>query len=166
MHALKEMAMIRRNHQAAAGMVLQLLILSLILMAWSSASRADAPRSTFTERSIEGRWGFSGDFGMIVSSTAAPPVPTAALGTVIFDGRGGCVVTTTINVNGTVFGPLKSRTCTYSVQPDGTGTSVAEFSGAPFEGPATVAFVIVDHQREIRFLNTNSIVAGFTARRQ
>ena len=72
----------------------------------------------------------------------------------------------TINVNGTIYGPLTSNTCTYSVNPDGTGKSVAEFSGAPFNGPATVAFVIVDHNREIRFLNTNSVVAGFTARRQ
>jgi hypothetical protein len=59
-----------------------------------------------------------------------------------------------------------TASCTYSVNPDGTGKSVAEFSGAPFNGPATVAFVIVDRNREIRFLNTNSVVAGFTARRQ
>jgi hypothetical protein len=43
---------------------------------------------------------------------------------------------------------------------------VAEFSEAPFDGPSTVAFVIVDYNREIRFINTNSIVAGFTAKRQ
>lgn len=93
-------------------------------------------------------------------------VPTAALGKVVFDGNGGCEVTATINVNGTIVGPLKSNSCTYSVNPDGTGKSVAEFTGAPFDGPSTVAFVIVDHNREIRFLNTNSVVAGFTARRQ
>jgi hypothetical protein len=103
---------------------------------------------------------------MIVPPSVPQPVPTAGLGTVVFDGNGGCVVTTTINVNGTTRGPLTSNTCTYSVNPDGTGKSVAEFSGAPFNGPATVAFVIVDHNREIRFLNTNSVVAGFTARRQ
>lgn len=103
---------------------------------------------------------------MIVPPTGSQPVPTAALGTVVFDGNGGCVVTTTINVNGTIIGPLTSNTCTYSVNPDGTGKSVAEFSGAPFDGPSTVAFVIVDRNREIRFLNTNSVVAGFTAKRQ
>jgi hypothetical protein len=141
-----------------------------ISVASISASRADdgARRGVFTERSIEGRWGFSGEYGVIVSSpssrTVPQSVPTAAVGTAFFDGRGGCSVTSTINVNGTVFGPLTSETCTYSVNPDGTGTSVAEFSGAPFAGPASVAFVIVD--REIRFLNTTSVVAGFTARRQ
>jgi hypothetical protein len=123
-------------------------------------------RKAFSEKSIKGKWGFSGDFGMIVPPSGPQPLPTAALGTVVFDGNGGCVVTTTINVNGTILGPLTSNTCTYSVNPDGIGNSVAEFSGAPFDGPATVAFVIVDHNHEIRFLNTNTVVAGFTARRQ
>lgn len=74
----------------------------------------------------------------------------------------------TVNINGTIIGPNTSDTCTYSVNPDGTGTGVAEFSvsGVPFDEPSTVAFVIVDHNREIRFINTNSIVAGFTAKRQ
>lgn len=127
-----------------------------------------AGRRPFTERSIEGTWGFSGDFGMIVPPAVPQPVPTAALGTVFFDGIGGCSVTNTVNINGTIIGPNTSDTCTYSVNPDGTGTGVAEFSvsGAPFDEPSTVAFVIVDHNREIRFINTNSIVAGFTAKRQ
>jgi hypothetical protein len=120
----------------------------------------------FSKKSIKGRWGFSGDFGMIVPPSGSQTVPTAALGKVVFDGNGGCEVTATINVNGTIVGPLTSNSCTYSVNPDGTGNSVAEFTGAPFDGPSTVAFVIVDHNREIRFLNTNSVVAGFTAKRQ
>lgn len=120
----------------------------------------------FSEKSIKGRWGFSGEFGMIVSPSAPQPVPTAALGTIVFDGNGGCTIAATVNANGKIFGPLISKTCTYSVNPDGTGNSVAEFSGAPFDGPATVAFVVVDNKREIRFLNTNTVVAGFTARRQ
>lgn len=157
--------MTRCNHYAR-GSALPLFVLGLVAVTWTVASRADAPRPLFTDRSIEGRWGFSGDFGLIVPAPNAAQLPTAALGTVVFDGRGGCVVTSTINVNGTTLGPLTSETCTYTVRPDGTGTSVAEFAGAPFEGPATVAFVIVDHGREIRFLNTNSVVAGFTARRQ
>jgi hypothetical protein len=111
--------------------------------------------------------GIFGGFRNDCAPSVPQPVLTAGLGTVVFDGNGGCVVTTTINVNGTTLGPLTSYTCnTYSVNPDGTGKSVAEFSGAPFNGPATVVFVIVDRNREIRFLNTNSVVAGFTARRQ
>ncbi len=153
------------NHNAYRVALLSLAAF-LVFGALPLASKADAPRQEFSEQSIEGRWGFSGDFGMIVPPSAPQPVPTAALGTVVFDGKGGCVVTTTINANGTIIGPLASNTCTYSVNPDGTGKSVAEFSGAPFNGPSTVTFVIVDHNREIRFLNTNSVVAGFTARRQ
>jgi hypothetical protein len=164
--------MTRCNHNAYSVALLSLAAF-LVFGALPLASKADAPRQEFSEQSIEGRWGFSGDFGMIVPPSAPQPVPTAALsaapaghGTVVFDGKGGCVVTTTINANGTIIGPLASNTCTYSVNPDGTGKSVAEFSGAPFNGPSTVTFVIVDHNREIRFLNTNSVVAGFTARRQ
>jgi hypothetical protein len=38
--------------------------------------------------------------------------------------------------------------------------------GAPVAGPVTVAFVIVDHGREIRLVNTQFIVGTFTARQQ
>jgi len=158
--------MTRRHHNTYV-VALRSLAVFLVLVALAPVSRADAPRPAFTERSIKGRWGFSGEFGMIVPPAAhTQPVPTAALGTVVFDGRGGCLVTTTININGTIVGPLASNTCAYSVNADGTGTSVAEFPGTPFDGPSTVAFVIVDRNREIRFINTNAIVAGFTARRQ
>lgn len=145
----------------------QLALLSLTVFfafaAFTPTSRADDSRPAFTNRSIEGRWGFSGEFGMIVPPAVPQMVPTAALGIVVFDGRGGCVVTSTINTNGTIVGPQTSDTCSYSVNPDGTGASIAQFSGQP---PSTVAFVIVDRGREIRFINTNAIVAGFTAKRQ
>ena len=75
----------------------------------------------FSEKSIKGRWGFSGEFGMIASPSVPQPVPTAALGTIVFDGNGGCTIAATVNVNGKIFGPLTSKTCTYSVNPDGTG---------------------------------------------
>jgi hypothetical protein len=99
-----------------------------------------AGRRPFTEHSIEGTWGFSGDFGMIVPPAVPQPVPTAALGTVFFDGIGGCSVTNTVNINGTIIGPMTSDTCIYSVNPDSTGTGVAEFSEAPFGGPSTVTY--------------------------
>ncbi|MDV3241366.1 MULTISPECIES: hypothetical protein [Methylocaldum] len=155
-----------KHNRNVYGVVLQPLTVLLVFVALASSSRADAPRPAFTERGIEGRWGFSGEFGMIVPPAAPQAVPTAALGTVIFDGHGGCAVTTTVNINGTILGPLTSKTCTHSVNPDGTGTSVAEFSGTAFDGPSTVAFVIVDRNREIRFINTTLTVAGFTAKRQ
>jgi hypothetical protein len=154
--------MTRRNHNAYAA-VLTLLAVFFAFLAFTPESRADGAKQAFSARSIEGRWGFSGEFGMIVPPAVAQPVPTAALGIVVFDGKGGCAVTSITNINGTIAGPLTSHTCTYSVNADGTGSSIAEFPGQP---PATVAFVIVDRNREIRFINTNAIVAGFTARRQ
>lgn len=55
-----------------------------------------------------------------------------------------------------------------TVNPDGTGSSVAQFANAapPFDEPVTVAFVIVNKKKEIRFINTNFLVAGFIAKRQ
>lgn len=122
----------------------------------------------FTERSIHGSWGYAGNFAMVVPPAVPEPVPSAAMGTLYFDGKGGCYVTTTINIGGTIFGPADSDTCTYKVNKDGTGTSVAEFPSAPppFDGSATVAFVIVDKRKEIRFINTNFVVGGFVAKRQ
>ena len=49
----------------------------------------------------QGEVGIFGGFRNDRAPSVPQPVPTAALGTVVFDGNGGCVVTTTINVNGT-----------------------------------------------------------------
>jgi hypothetical protein len=154
------MATRNRNTYAMAGF---LLTAFFALAALPPDAGADSSKAEFSERSIQGTWGFSGESGMVVPPAVPQPVPTAAMGIVVFDGKGGCSVTSTVNVNGTILGPLTSLTCTYSVNADGTGTSVAEFAGQPL---STVAFVIVDRNREIRFINTTPIVAGFTARRQ
>ena len=120
----------------------------------------------FSNRSIQGKWGFSGGLGYIVPPDAPELTPVSGLGTVYFDGRGGCVVKSTVNVAGTLVGPATSDSCTYSVNPDGTGVSTAWFSEQGAPESSSIAFVIVEHGRELRAINTDALVGGFVAKRQ
>jgi hypothetical protein len=119
----------------------------------------------FSNHSIKGAWGFNSSFGMFVPPTVPERVPFVGMGRIVFDGNGGCVVSSLGNLDGQTI-PSTSSSCSYKVNPDGTGTSEAVFPGTPIAGPIPVAFVIVDHGREMRFMNTKYIVATFTARRQ
>jgi hypothetical protein len=120
----------------------------------------------FTNKSLKGTWGFSGGIGYLVPPEVPEALPAVGLGIVTFDGAGECQVSNTINLNGELFGPFSSDSCTYSVNPDGTGTSVAEFSEGPAPGAAPVSFVISDHGKKIRFIRTDFVVASFEAERQ
>jgi hypothetical protein len=123
-------------------------------------------QEAFDNASIKGVWGFAGGPGFLVPPAVPKAVPTAGAGIVEFDGAGGCSLTVIINVNGTSVGPLTSATCTYSVNPNGMGSSVAQFSEGPIQDPVPVAFVIVDNKKELQFIQTAVIVGSFVARRQ
>ncbi len=90
--------------------------------------------------------------------------PAVAVGILDFDGAGGCSITDTTNLGGTKIGPQTSATCTYSVNPDGTGTFSVAVPGDP--GPAPVSFVIVNKMKEIRTIRTDLGVATGVAKRQ
>ncbi len=117
----------------------------------------------FTNESIEGRWGFSAQ-GTILPPALPDATPAVAVGILDFDGSGGCSITDTTNLGGTKVGPQTSETCTYSVNPDGTGTFSVAFPGDP--GPAPVSFVIVNKAKEIRTIRTDLGVATGVAKRQ
>ena len=122
-------------------------------------------RREFSNWSIKGSWGYNSSFGLLLPPTVPEPLPFAGMGRMHFDGRGGCEVSALGNLNGQTI-PSTSSSCTYTVNPDGTGSSEAVFPGTPISGPIPVAFVIVDGGREMRFMNTKYIVGTFTARRQ
>ncbi len=135
------------------------------LFAPAALSNDDDDRGPFTEQTIRGTWGWTGDGKLIIDSDTGQAMHTVGLGIVYFDGYGRCEVTSSVNINGTPQGPITSTSCVYSVNPDGTGQSVATFSDPPFEGDAPVTFVIVDKRKEIRFIQNNQFVVTFVAKR-
>jgi hypothetical protein len=129
----------------------------------SFAHDDDGGQPRFNNRSIKGFWGFNAP----VSYAIVPggPVPFVALGRVFFDGEGGCTVENVVNFNGQTT-RFKSATCSYSVTADGFGTSNADFPTAPVPGSVPLSFIIVDKGRELRAIDTNFLVASFSAVRQ
>jgi len=119
----------------------------------------------FSERSIKGYWGFNTEVGYIMPPITPLPTLTAGIGRIYFDGDGGCSVSNVANIAGERQS-FSSSTCSYSVEPDGTGTAEAVFPDSPIKDPLPVAFIIVDRGREIRFANTKFLVGAFTAHRQ
>ncbi len=148
------------------GLAALLIVAALVVrsMATSPVVADDEDDEVFTNESIEGRWGSSIQ-GTILPPFAPPATPAAAVGILNFDGVGGCSITDTVNIGGTVIGPRTSTTCTYSVNPDGTGTFSVAFPGDP--GPTPISFVIVNKAKEIRTIRTDNVaVAAGVAKRQ
>jgi hypothetical protein len=136
------------------------LLMLLIVGGLNSIHRTQAQGTEFGEESIRGQWGFSAH-GTIVPPAAPTPVPAVAIGIMTFNRDGSCSISDTININGS----SASRTsfaCTFTVNPDGTGSLEASFPGDP--GPTPLAFVIVDHKSEIRFIRTDLGVASGVAK--
>jgi hypothetical protein len=132
----------------------------------SAAQNGDlAGGQRFDNRTVKGFWGFNSPVGYVVPPATPQPVPFVGLGRIFFDGEGGCAVQNVVNFSGQI-SRFKSATCHYSVTPDGFGTAEADFPDAPVPGPVPLAFIIVDHGRELRAIDTNFIVTSFSALRQ
>ncbi len=139
------------------------VLIGLVALVLMAACAGDDDDRVFTDKSIEGRWAFSAQ-GTILPPALPAATPAVAVGILDFDGSGGCSITDTTNLGGTKIGPQTSETCTYSVNPDGTGTFNVAFPGDP--GPAPVSFVIVNKKTEIRTIRTDLGVATGVAKRQ
>jgi hypothetical protein len=139
-------------------------------LAWNDGDDVDhGSGQVFSNRSLKGSFGFNSSYGLLVASgpnqPVVPPLPFTGMGRITFDGQGGCLVSSIGNVNGQAV-PSTSTSCSYSVNPDGTGTSEAVFPGTPIADPIPIAFVITDGAKEFRAVLTKFIVGTFTARRQ
>jgi hypothetical protein len=141
---------------------LLVMVLTSILIFGLAGNQSDAQAAGFTDKRIQGDWGFSAA-GTILPPALPAATPAAAVGIMAFDGMGGCSITDTINIGGTS-ASRTSTTCTYSVNPDGSGSLSALFPGDP--GPTPLSFVMVDNAKEIRFIRTDLGVASGVARRQ
>jgi hypothetical protein len=143
------------------------LAAAVVMGARPSAAHDDdaASGQRFNNRSIKGAWGFNATVSYVMPPAAPQPVPFVSLGRLVFDGEGGCSVQNVVNFAGQTT-RFNSASCHYSVSPDGMGTAEADFPGAPVPGSVPLSFIIVDHGRELRAIDTNFIVGAFSALRQ
>jgi hypothetical protein len=137
-------------------------VVSLVVVGLASSVRVAQAQGDFTNGSTQGTWGFSAT-GTILLSGEPVAVPLVALGLIHFDGTGVCAIAATANINGSS-APHASTRCTYTVHPDGTGSLSALFPETPV--PATVAFVIVNNETELRFISTDVGVVSGVAQKQ
>jgi hypothetical protein len=143
--------------------VAMMIVAALIVFSGSSEADND---DRFTERSLRGSWGFSAAGFLAVRATGSH-TPASAVGLLTFDGRGECTDEAKLNSAGTVVS-LTSITCTYTVNPDGTGTIQTTFAPA---GAFTTDFVIIEEKGEFHFIVSDvaqpgTTVASGVARRQ
>jgi hypothetical protein len=142
------------------------VILSLGVLA-TDANHVDASANdderAFTNLSLKGKWGFS-DQATLVPPAAPEPIPVASVGILDLDGEGNCTGSDRLNVNGTDIGPRTFDTCSYSVNPDGTGSMTVTIEGE--SEPVSLFFVIVDKNREFRYILSGVLVGDGVAKRQ
>jgi hypothetical protein len=134
-------------------------VLLAVLLAYVGSSHASG---RFTSRSLRGVYGFSGS-----GTLSDGAVQAAVVGLNSFDGAGGCRITARLNQGGMV-SQLTSATCSYTVNPDGTGFTDVTFTELPI--PFKSDFVIVDQAKEIHFVLSDpfseTTVASGVAKRQ
>jgi hypothetical protein len=109
---------------------------------------------TFRDADVEGPYAFSFD------GTVIGVGPVAATGVVVADGKGNITSgVRSLNFNGSV--AQQTFTCTYSVNPDGTGSAICLLDN-PLQGAPDVEtfdFALEKKARAFRLLGTT---AGFT----
>ena len=100
-----------------------------------------------------------GSFGIATSGSIVafgPVGPVAEVGVIKFDGAGGVSQTTTVSLNGTIVTNRSTISGSYVVNSDCTGdvSLVLPVPGGTIT--STLHFVIVDHGKEIRLVNTGA----------
>jgi hypothetical protein len=113
-----------------------------LLIVSMSGTAAAVP--SFSNESLHGAYGFS-------SSGTLFGDPGIAVGRTTFDGQGLCTLVIRFNIAATGgTEPIDATSCTYGVQPDGTGTLTVAIPGL---GTFTIAFVLVDHGKELHTIS-------------
>jgi hypothetical protein len=118
---------------------------AIALGAMLASSGSGHAEQQFSARNLRGAYGFSGS-GTLLGS------PATVVGLTRFDGAGGCVTTARLNLASTI-APLISRSCSYSVNADGTGAQRVGVD-VPGVGPATFVseFGIAERSTEVQFM--------------
>jgi hypothetical protein len=136
------------------------LVLALVLVPAASADDEEG----CSIATLRGNYGIQST-GSIVA--AGPIGLVAEAGIIKFDGQGGASQTTTVSLNGTILHNRASLSGDYRVHPDCTGDLTLVLPGATGPIMSTSDFVIVDHGKEVRLVNTGAgrVIAG-DARKQ
>src|SRR2546425_138258 len=125
------------------------LVLSmLVLLGGGYTGEVQASPDHCTLRSVKGAFGatFTGTI------TAGPFAgPYAAVARIVCDGKGFCHGEGTQSLNGTVV-PLVDQGATYTVNPDCTGSITVDLGDGQ---TIHFNFIIVDHGKEIRSIQTD-----------
>jgi hypothetical protein len=109
-----------------------------------SMSGTEAAEPSFSNESLQGAYGFS-------TSGTLFGDPGIGVGRITFDGQGLCTLVIRFNIAATGgTEPIDATSCTYGVQPDGTGTLTVAIPGL---GTFTIAFVLVDHGKELHTIS-------------
>jgi hypothetical protein len=104
----------------------------------------EAADPSFSNHSLQGAYGF-------ISSGTLFGDPGIAVGRTTFGGQGICTFVIRVNIAATRgTEPIDATSCTYGVQPDGTGTLTVVIPGL---GTFTIAFVIVDNGQELHTIS-------------
>lgn len=146
-----------RKYWRAAAVIVAIMGAAGVL--GPSRGRADGAAPA----SLRGTWGFSAS-GTVLPPAFPAPTPAVAVGRMSFDPHSSdCMIEDTINLGGTSLSRTSS-TCTYAVGPGGLGTIAVTFPGDP--APTPLSFVLVDKDREMRFIRTDLGVAEGVAKLQ
>ena len=98
-----------------------------------------------------------GSFGIATNGSIVAFGPVGPVAEVIkFDGAGSVSQTTTVSLNGTILPNRSSISGSYEVDPDCTGDLSVVLPGPTGTITSTSHFVIVDHGKEIRLVNTGT----------
>jgi hypothetical protein len=141
----------------------KLYVVAFVVVALLASVGTIQATSSFSVRTLKRTYGLSGS-GTLLGGT----VQAAIVGVNSFNRAGGCAISAQINAFGTVT-PVSSTSCSYTVNPDGTGVLRVTFDTPPYTGPFRSDFVIVDNAKEIRFMlsdQSGGTVATGVAKRQ
>ena len=126
--------------------MLQMTLRSLSLTATLLTAPAWADEG-FTKRDFKGNYAFHLDGVLTSPGTPMVTAYDAAVGRFTADGAGNITQgTRSVNANGKNF--EKTFTCTYNINPDGTGSANCSFS---MFGPTTLDIVLLDDGNEFHF---------------
>lgn len=130
--------------------IVLVLALACVLAAVAEAGEGDGRGGGFSLRDVDGPTAFAFD-GHVFTGTAM--APAAAVGRFVADGRGHLTDgVRTLVVGGATF--HQTFTCTYTVDPNGTGSAECTVMTGPAASEESFDFVIVERRREAFFTAT------------